>query len=126
MTDTRAPLELVRGDRCELVLVDLLDKDDAPAEFTPSDELIFTAKFQYADTDDEAFLQIGADSIELDGATATITVVASDWSDPPITRDRPFVWDVQLAVGGDPDQIVTIDRGTGLLKADATLTVPIS
>lgn len=119
MTD---PLELVRGDRAELALTGLLDGDNAPASFSDGDEVTFTAKYRYADSDAQAFLQIDGDSVELAGDSATITIVAGDWDDTPITRDRPFVWDVQLAVGGDPDQIVTLDRGVGLLLADTTLT----
>lgn len=123
---TETPLELIRGDRATLVLSGLLDGDDAPAVFGVDDTLTFTAKYRYADSDLAAVLQLDGDSIELDGDTATITILASDWAADAIARDRPFVWDVQLAVGGDPDQIVTIDRGTGILRADTTLADPPS
>lgn len=123
MTD---PLELVRGDRQTLDLTDLLDKDDAPATFNVDDELIFTAKHRYADSDADAILQIEGAAITLSGSSATIVVVGSDWPSAAFTRDTQFVWDVQLAVHGDPDQIVTLDRGRGVIKADTTLSVTVS
>jgi len=120
-------INLDRGDRATLDITDLLDGDDLPAAFGPDDIVRWTAKRLRRHTDDQAFLAKTSETdggIELSGDSGTITIVGSDWDDVTTRHNFTYFWDLQVALGGDADQIVTLASGTGTVTADITIAAP--
>lgn len=125
-------LTLTRGDRATIAISDLVDGNCVPAVFGAGDVVRWTAKADLADTTAEALLaKTSADggvTIALGGSTATVNIVPADWTALQLRGDLKFVWDLQLEVGGNPAQIVTLAEGDGLIRADVTdnpITEPI-
>lgn len=127
-----ADLILIRGDRRTLAISGLIDAFGLPAAFGPSDVLTWTAKADHADSAGEALIvkssATGGIVFVPGGSTATVTITAADWTNIQLRADLRYVWDLQLLVGGDPDQAVTLTEGTGIIRADVTgnpITDPI-
>lgn len=125
-------LELRRGDRATIAISDLLDANNNPATFGAGDVLIWTAKADLAQSASEALIvkssASGGISYMIGGSTATVLIFAADWTTLQLRGDLAFVWDLQLSVGGDPAQIVTLTSGDGIIRADVTdnpITDPI-
>lgn len=122
-------LELRRGDRKTLALSGLVDGDGASASFASDDVVRWTAK-RYAGQPDSAALfrktsaLDGGITADIGSDTATISIIGTDWNDLSITSDLRFVWDLQIALGGDEDQIVTLATGEGIILADVTVAAP--
>ena len=122
-------LILIRGDKATLAISGLLDDQGNPTVFGIGDVLTWTAKQHFTTTDSTALIVKSSTDTGIDITTgtdqATVHIAPSDWDTlGPLTRDLKFVWDLQLEVGGDPSQIVTLDSGRGTIKADVTLTIP--
>lgn len=127
-------LELRRGDYRTLNVSGLTDAADAPTTFAVDDIVRWTAKMNTGQTDAQAIIRkssvIGVDEpggivIAVGDDTAVITLLPDDFDElAPQASDRDFVWDLQLAPGGDEDLIVTLVSGTGTILADVTITAP--
>lgn len=124
-------LILIRGDRAQIAISDLVDANLAPTTFQINDVVRWTAKRRVGEPDADAFLhKVSTDSsqisLAINGSTGTIFIKGSDWTTltPPLVADLPFAWDLQIAVGGNIDAIVTLVRGEGTVKADVTRTAP--
>lgn len=120
-----ADLELRRGDRKTIAISDLVDGDGASAAFTDEDILRWTAK-RYVGQPDSAALftktsEDGGIIVDVGSDTATIVITATDWDALPVSNDLRFAWDLQLALAGDEDQIVTIASGEGLIRSDVSV-----
>lgn len=121
-------IDLIRGDRADIDISDLLDGNDTPTTFGVDDVLRWTAK-RYVGQPDSAALfakssPSGGISIAVGFDTATISVLPADWNDLSVANDLRFVWDLQLAPAGDAARIVTVAAGEGIIHADVTVAAP--
>lgn len=125
-----ADLKLVRGDRRELAIGDLVDAAGAPAAFASNDLLRWTAKRSRGQPDSLAIIRKSSANpgeivFSAGSGAGSVFIEGSDWVTlPRLAKDLVFYWDLQLAVGGDLEQIVTLTRGKGLIEADTTLADP--
>lgn len=117
--------DLVRGDTRTLTISGLTDSAGDPATFGGTDVIVFTAKRHAGLADADALItKTSADSgITIDGGTATVTILPADFVGLEGPFDVFYVWDVQVQIGGDPLQVVTLDSGTGKIVQDVTVTV---
>lgn len=118
---------LVRGDKREITVSDLIDGQGNTAVFNDGDILRFTIKRSVAGP--ALIAKSSADTVP--GITFTsgtsealIEILGSDWDLIVVRQDMPIVWDLQLAVSGDPDNIQTLAKGRGTITADVTQTAP--
>lgn len=123
-------LDLERGDKATIAVADLLDGSGNPTTFSAGDILRFTVKRDTKSIDAKALIRKSSDAdpggidFTPDTASATITILGTDWANVSVPINTTIVWDLQIAINGDPDQVFTLAQGPGRIVADVTLTAP--
>lgn len=127
-------ITLPRGDGATLTISGLKAPDEngvlQPAVFNLNDILRWTAKAKTADADVDALIAKsstvapGGITIGVGTDSAKVAILPADFDAITAARDLIFIWDLQLAIGGDATQIVTLCLGRGTISADVTLTAP--
>jgi hypothetical protein len=114
---------VARGDTFDIHLTNIVDDRGAPAPLFAGDRLAFTLKWTYARHDTDTVIGV-AQTIGGTQVDATFSILPADWNVLQLARSTTAVWDVQLARAGDPNQTVTLARGTIRVFADAVLVSP--
>lgn len=119
---------LRRGDARKLHISNLVDELGNPTTFGTLDVVRFTIKHHHFEDDLQAIVQkssylpFGGITLDIGQPTGTIALEPADTAD--LEGNTRIVWDLQLAVAGDPDDIVTLASGEDIIYDDVTVTAP--